>query len=131
MERKEDIIEISNYYIERFNMKFGKHIKQLGSIELKELLAYQWPGNIRELRNFIEKQMVFAESDSLDLSELKVRGLSSPNTHKSYKEYIEGVEREYIEKIYKQRNGRVDEVAEAIEMSVPFVYKKLKEHGIN
>jgi transcriptional regulator with PAS, ATPase and Fis domain len=131
MERKEDIIEISNYYIERFNMKFGKHIKQLGSIELKELLAYQWPGNIRELRNFIEKQMVFAESDVLDLSELKVRGLSSPNRHKAYKEYIEGAEREYIEKIYKQRNGRVDEVAEAIEMSVPFVYKKLKEHGIS
>jgi transcriptional regulator with PAS, ATPase and Fis domain len=130
-ERKEDIIEISNYYIEKLNKKFGKNIKLFQNSELKELSEYQWPGNIRELRNFIEKQMVFAESDILDLSELKMRGLSSPNGHKIYKEYMNGMEREYINNIYKQTNGKVEELAEVIGMSVPFVYKKLKEHGIN
>jgi transcriptional regulator with PAS, ATPase and Fis domain len=130
-ERKEDIIEISNYYIEKLNKKFGKNIKLFQNSELKELSEYQWPGNIRELRNFIEKQMVFAESDILDLSELKMRGLSSPNGHKIYKEYMNGMERDYINNIYKQTNGKVEELAEVIGMSVPFVYKKLKEHGIN
>lgn len=131
IERKDDIIEIANYYIEKLNGKFGKNIKPFRSQDLKVLLEYQWPGNIRELRNFIEKQMVFAESENLELSELKVRGRTSSARHKIYKEYMDSIEREYIGEIYKQKNGQVDKVAEAINMSVPFVYKKLKEHDIS
>lgn len=130
-ERGGDLVEIANYYIERFNSKFDKSIELFGKTELKELLEYKWPGNIRELRNFIEKQMVFAESDKLDLSELKQRGAAQSSSLGSYKEYMDRAEREYIEKIYKLKNNKVEEVAESISMSVPFVYKKLKEHGIN
>jgi len=130
-EREGDIIEISNYYIDKFNSKFKKNIKLFGKAETKELLEYKWPGNIRELRNFIEKQMVFAESEKLELSELKGRSAAQYTNLGNYKEYMDRVEREYIEKIYKLKNNKVEEVAEEIEMSVPFVYKKLKEHGIS
>jgi transcriptional regulator with PAS, ATPase and Fis domain len=130
-EREGDIIEIANYYIEKFNGKFGKSIKLFGMTELNELLKYNWSGNIRELRNFIEKQMVFAESDKLDLSELKLRDATQNYDLSSYKEYMDSTEREYIKRIYRQKNGRVETTAEAIGMSAPFVYKKLKEHGIN
>jgi transcriptional regulator with PAS, ATPase and Fis domain len=129
-EREGDIIEIANFYIEKFNSKFCKSIKLLGKAELNELLKYKWSGNIRELRNFVEKQMVFAESDKLDLAELKLKCAAQNLGSISYEEYIGRMEREYIEKIYRQRNGRVEEIAEAIGMSAPFVYKKLKEHGI-
>jgi transcriptional regulator with PAS, ATPase and Fis domain len=130
-EREGDVIEIANYYIEKLNDKFGKSIKLLENANLKELLEYKWSGNIRELRNFIEKQMVFAESEELDLSELKRRGTAHSLNPGSYKQYMDRVEKEYIKKMYKQKNNKVEEVAEAIEMSVPFVYKKLKEHGIS
>ncbi|MDF2591148.1 MAG: two component, sigma54 specific, transcriptional regulator, Fis family [Clostridia bacterium] len=129
-EREGDIIEIANFYIEKFNSKFCKSIKLLGKAEINELLKYKWSGNIRELRNFVEKQMVFAESDKLDLAELKLKCAAQNLGSISYEEYIGRMEREYIEKIYRQRNGRVEEIAEAIGMSAPFVYKKLKEHGI-
>ncbi|HYE09593.1 MAG TPA: sigma 54-interacting transcriptional regulator [Patescibacteria group bacterium] len=130
-DRQGDIVEIANHYIEKLNDKFGKGIKQFERTHLNELLSYAWPGNIRELRNFIEKQMVFTETNTLNLLELKQRGSESRPTENSYKEYMDRVEREYIEKIYKQRNCKVEEVAEAIGMSVPFVYKKIKEHGIS
>jgi len=130
-ERGGDLVEIANYYIERFNSKFDKSIELFGKTELNELLEYKWPGNIRELRNFIEKQMVFTESDKLDLSELKQRGAIQSSSLSSYKEYMDRAEREYLEKIFKFKNNKVEEVAESISMSVPFVYKKLKEHGIN
>jgi len=130
-ERQGDILEIANYYIDKLNKKFKKTIKTFEDSQLKELLIYNWPGNIRELRNFIEKQMVFTESDRLDLSELKQKGAALSTNLDSYKEYIDRVERVYLEKIYKLKNNKVEEVAEAIQMSVPFVYKKLKEHGIN
>lgn len=130
-EREDDIIDIANYYIEKLNGKFGKEIKRFESSQLQELLSYDWPGNIRELRNFIEKQMVFAVSDELDLTELKRRAGTQTPDLRTYKEYMDSVEREYIERIYKQKNNRVEDVAAVIEMSVPFVYKKLKEHGIS
>lgn len=130
-ERQGDIIEIANHYIEKLNNKFGKGIKLIERSHSKELLDYTWPGNIRELRNFIEKQMVFAESDTLNLSELKQRGYETSSAEDSYKEYMDRAEKEYLEKIYKLKNNKVEEVAEAIGMSAPFVYKKLKEHGIN
>ena len=130
-ERGGDLVEISNYYIDRFNHKFNKNIELFGNTELNELLSYKWPGNIRELRNFIEKQMVFSESDKLDLSELKQRCAAQSTSVGSYKEYMDRAEKEYLERVYKLKNNKVEDVAESISMSAPFVYKKLKEHGIN
>lgn len=130
-ERKGDILELSNYFIKRFNKKFGKAVKPLEKEQLKNLLAFEWPGNIRELRNFIEKQMVFTEGASIDLSELKQRSLLAQADEVNYKSYMEQKERELIARIFEQKNHKVEAVAEVIGMSVPFVYKKLKEHGIN
>lgn len=129
-ERKGDILDIANYYIESFNVKFKKKIKPFNLTQLDDLLAYDWAGNVRELRNFIEKSMVFAETDTLDLSELKGRSSTLALEEGSYKTYMNSIEKEYLEKIYKQENSKVEAVAEAIEMSIPFVYKKLKEYDI-
>lgn len=129
-ERKGDILDIANYYIESFNVKFKKKIKPFNLAQLDDLLAYDWAGNVRELRNFIEKSMVFAESDTLDLSELKGKSSTLALEEGSYKTYMNSIEKEYLEKIYKQKNNKVEAVAEAIEMSIPFVYKKLKEYDI-
>lgn len=130
-ERESDILEIANYYIEGFNVKFNKKVKPFGSAELDDLLAYDWSGNIRELKNYIEKSMVFAENDTLDLSELKRKKTAQALAESNYKAYMNSIEKEYLEKIYRQKNRKAEAVAEAIEMSVPFVYKKLKEHNIN
>ncbi|MGB7604454.1 MAG: sigma 54-interacting transcriptional regulator [Lutisporaceae bacterium] len=129
-ERKGDILDIANYYIESFNVKFKKKIKPFNLTQLDDLLAYDWAGNVRELRNFIEKSMVFAETDTLDLSELKGRSSTLALEEGSYKTYMNSIEKEYLEKVYKQENSKVEAVAEAIEMSIPFVYKKLKEYDI-
>ena len=130
-ERQGDIIEIANHYIEKLNNKCAKEIKLFEGSQLNELLDYTWPGNIRELRNFIEKQMVFAESNTLNLSELKQRVSTDSSIEGSYKEYMDSMEKKYLDKIFMRNNGKVEAIAEAIDMSVPFVYKKLKEHGIS
>jgi transcriptional regulator with PAS, ATPase and Fis domain len=130
-ERKGDILELANYFIQKFNGKFEKNIRPLDRGKLKELLAFEWPGNIRELRNFIEKQMVFTEGASIDLSELEQRVKLVHEVELDYKRYMEQKEREFILNVYEQGNQKVETVAEVIGMSVPFVYKKLKEHGIS
>lgn len=129
-ERKGDILEIANYYIDVFNDRFNKKIKHFETGQQERLLSYKWSGNIRELRNFIEKSMVFAKGDTLDLSELRQKSAEQTTDEGNYRIYMSNIERKYLEKIYKQKSGKVEEIAEAIEMSVPFVYKKLKEYDI-
>lgn len=129
-ERKGDILEIANYYIDVFNDRFNKKVKHFETGQQERLLSYKWSGNIRELRNFIEKSMVFAKGDTLDLSELRQKSAEQTTDEGGYRTYMSNIERKYLEKIYKQKSGKVEEMAEAIEMSVPFVYKKLKEYDI-
>lgn len=64
-DRKEDIPLLINYFIEKLNRTTGKKIKSVPSKDLKKLTNYQWPGNIRELENIIERAHVLSPNSSL------------------------------------------------------------------
>lgn len=59
-ERKEDIIEITHYFLNDFSLNYNRPIHELSPEVIHELLRYDWPGNIRELRNVVERLVVFA-----------------------------------------------------------------------
>jgi len=69
-ERKDDIIPLLNYFIDKFNIQHGKKITGIsqGSVEL--LMGYDWPGNIRELENFVERAFVMESSNEITPSSL-------------------------------------------------------------
>ncbi len=131
-ERGDDILEITNYYIEKYNAKFNKNVMPIGKKQAKELTAYPWPGNVRELKNFIEKCMVFAAEDRIDLGRLKanVPARLEEGFTFQYKAHMRNKERELLEAAYKKAGGAAERMAGLIGMSVPFIYKKLKEYGI-
>ena len=62
-ERRDDILPLAQYFIEMFNRKLRKTIKGLKRETESALLDYDWPGNIRELRNVIERAMIFEEDE--------------------------------------------------------------------
>ncbi len=64
-ERKEDIVYIAYSFLNEFNKKFGKHVQGIDAYGVELLKAYSWKGNIRELRNVIERVMLLAEEDEL------------------------------------------------------------------
>ncbi|NPA68147.1 MAG: sigma-54-dependent Fis family transcriptional regulator [Chlorobi bacterium] len=63
-ERKEDIPELINYFIEQFNRQFGKNVTETDPEVLKLMMKYDWPGNVRELRNVIERAVIL-ETDNI------------------------------------------------------------------
>ncbi|NRB38938.1 MAG: sigma 54-interacting transcriptional regulator [Pseudomonadales bacterium] len=67
-ERTEDIDDLAQHFIQRFNKKLGKQVKGLSSGSLKQLQQYAWPGNIRELQNVIERCMITNTQDKLDVN---------------------------------------------------------------
>ncbi|MDY0212067.1 MAG: sigma-54 dependent transcriptional regulator [Desulfuromonadaceae bacterium] len=67
-ERREDILPLARFFIERFNQEFGKHIKGFTPEAQRYLQTYAWPGNIRELRNMIEREVILEDAEYLNLS---------------------------------------------------------------
>lgn len=69
-ERKEDIPELVGFFIKNKNAKMGLNIEDITPRAMEALIAYNWPGNIRELGNAIEAAMLFCDCGVLDLAEL-------------------------------------------------------------
>ncbi len=63
--RPDDIPRLANYFIDMFNTEFRKRVRRIAPETMKRIQAYGWPGNIRELRNAIERAMLLAEGDEL------------------------------------------------------------------
>jgi len=70
-ERKEDIPELANYFLERYNQEFGKRIKGLDDAAIRALTDYHWPGNIRQLESVIERAILMCESSKIALKDIK------------------------------------------------------------
>jgi transcriptional regulator with PAS, ATPase and Fis domain len=81
-ERKEDIPLLVEYFIDHFARKAGKSFHGINKKTLDLLLAYPWPGNIRELQNLVERSVVVCETEnfSVDESWLSRHPASGPNS---------------------------------------------------
>jgi two-component system response regulator AtoC len=68
--RREDIPELVGFFIRQANPQYGVRIRDITPRAMKALIDYQWPGNIRELKNAVEKAMIFCDSDVIDITHL-------------------------------------------------------------
>ncbi len=68
-ERKEDIPTLVGLFIQRFNQEMGRNVQGVGPRVLETLKAHAWPGNIRQLRNAVERAMLFTDGDTLELGD--------------------------------------------------------------
>jgi transcriptional regulator with PAS, ATPase and Fis domain len=66
-ERKEDIPALVGLFIQKYNQEMGLNVQGVGPRVLEALKAYAWPGNIRQLRNAVERAMLFTDGDTLEL----------------------------------------------------------------
>jgi two-component system, NtrC family, response regulator AtoC len=102
-ERKEDIVDLANYFIEAFGKEFNKAINGISNMAEKMLLEYSWPGNIRELKNVIERAIILGNEDTLLFEHLPLEiiaksSLSTNVPMATFKLPPEGVDIEEVEK---------------------------------
>jgi DNA-binding NtrC family response regulator len=77
-ERKADIPALVGYFVRKFNAKMGMNVENISQAAMNALVAYDWPGNIRELHNAIERAMLFCDDGAIDIAQL-----SSSITHQN------------------------------------------------
>jgi len=134
-ERTEDIPILASHFINYYNRKAGKKITGLSDKVLKNMMAYHWPGNIRELENLIERGVLLAkgtiiEDLSIAVSQKKEISLGRQNSHMKT---IHENERDYIITVLKNCSGRIwgaGGAAEVLNVPPSTLKSKMKKLGI-
>jgi two-component system, NtrC family, response regulator AtoC len=135
-ERREDIPLLADHFIAKFNGRLKKEIASITPEAIERLIAYQWPGNIRELENLMERTMLFCEGPAIRVSDLPVEvtgaspsaaatspagdegGRPAPESLKeAVRAETERVERELIQKALDATGGNVTQAARKLKIS--------------
>ncbi|TDW47780.1 DNA-binding NtrC family response regulator [Flavobacterium sp. 270] len=133
-ERKQDILELAQYFMKNYNTAFKKNIKGITSKVLSELQSYSWPGNIRELEHLIERSVLLAETEEITKINLPANiEINNATKDSDSLESLQFVEKNHIMKILNVCNGKIygDNGAAAIlKISPVSLYAKMKKLGI-
>lgn len=132
-DRNEDIEGLANVVLEELARRAGRPTPRLDTAALALLRKYSWPGNIRELRNVLERAMLFCKGEELDRSALHFdRSLDPDDGGADHEEAetLDAAERRHIERVLQRAGGKVDQAAQLLSLSRSALYAKLKKHGI-
>jgi PAS domain S-box-containing protein len=110
-ERKDDILMLVGYFVQRYAMRAGKNIQSIDQNTLDLLQSYDWPGNIRELQNVIERSIILSSADVFSVDELWLsKETSRPASRAETSQALNAEprsEREIIEAALAESRGRV------------------------
>jgi len=129
-ERRDDIAVLIKHYMAIFAKEAGKNIKEIDYEAMQAMLSYDWPGNIRELGNTIERAVVLADSDTVTIHDLpdKFRTLDLEGVPtSSLRQALDSYEREYIKRSLTEHKGNKETTAEALGVDLATLYRKLKK----
>jgi two-component system response regulator AtoC len=148
-ERKDDLELLVNRFIEIYATEFSKPVPKVSTEALQAIIDYDWPGNIRELRNFIERTILLECNDSvLQLQHLKFRatpfGSKSAGKEQGKGEGqqisggkigtrvpLEEIEREHIAGVMRETGGNKNQCAQILGIDRTTLYNKLKKYEIS
>lgn len=136
-ERKEDIPALVNHFIH--NHDFSRRVnKQITSVALDKLLEYSWPGNIRELKNMVERAIILSGNAEQIMAEhftlSAEHSVYPPPNRKSFClqfdeiPTLESVEKQYVNLLLDQYQGHRGKVARAMDISERNVYRLIKKY---
>ncbi len=136
--RKEDIEDLANYFIRQYAPQGENFI--LSPEALKKLQAHQWPGNIRELENVIQRALCFANPGFLKPEDLQIdeglyqekapSGIAYCNSYNEFKEYLLEQERQFLTDSIAKNGGSVSLTAERLGMLRTALYNRLSRLGV-
>jgi len=142
--RKEDIPLLVNRFIQYFSEEHQKRIVSISNEAMKILISYNWPGNVRQLKNVIESALVLANNEILDTTDLpeeikhpenNAMTLKNVDYNLSFRDakklLIENFERDFIKKKLEEFSGNISRTAEALDMHRQNLQQKIRDLRIN
>ena len=154
-ERSQDVLELAMHFLRVYAQQVGKPLARIEKSAMDALLAYPWPGNVRQLENALERGVVLAEGDSLTLHDLPPEILSyrpsreesraSPRTPRTLlypppasaiapsglNDELHQQERERLQSVLSECNGNKARAARLLGLPRSTLFSKLRKHGLS
>ncbi len=143
-ERKEDIVELASHFVKHYRAAFKKDIDFLPNKIINRLLMHEWPGNIRELENVIQRAVLMAKTNMITEQDLVFDANPSATPIGDYlgqldeklgdkplKDIIADVEHDLIVHTLKKLDGNVQQTASRLNIGKTALYDKMKRYGIS
>ena len=133
-ERIDDIEMLARSFIDTFSAKLARRIKRITPDYMDALIRHNWRGNIRELRNVIERSLIVCSEESLTLEDLPVEILNDQLEQIIGKESSDfdmaGMERRHIVRVLQFAKGNKTETARLLKIGLTTLYRKIEEYRI-
>ena len=136
-ERKQDIPALVAHFAEQLSAGAGMPGRKFADDAVRRLQSRAWPGNIRELRNAVERALILASGKTVtgaDIEHLLPSSggpAPSPNSAQSFETFKQEAERSFLVQQLKQHDWNVSETARALKMPRSNLYKKIERYGLN
>ncbi|RKY40177.1 MAG: sigma-54-dependent Fis family transcriptional regulator [Candidatus Omnitrophota bacterium] len=138
-ERKDDIPLLVEHFLKKSSQKLkGRVVKDVSPQVMELFFAYDWPGNIRELENIIERAVILCKGEKIEIEDLpeffmelrEEKGYDEKKGTFFLKEVVKGSEKEIIERVLKECGGNRKKAAQLLGINRTTLYNKLKAYGI-
>ncbi len=126
-ERRSDIPLLCNYFLKKLASSMNKPVTSFSAEAMEHLKAYDWPGNIRELRNAVERAVVVANAPVITAEQLPI-----PRTPKAtaHDQSLDAVEQAHIQNILEQVGWNITRASEVLGIDRTTLYNKIEKYGL-
>jgi two-component system, NtrC family, response regulator AtoC len=129
-ERVEDIPLLVDHFVERMSAEMGRKLDGVSREAIAALLDYPFPGNVRELRNIVERAMVCAPGPLLLPADFRLPGAEAQAPPPATPATLEEVERRHITSVLEQMNGNISQAARVLGVDRATLYNKMRRYGL-
>ena len=134
-ERRTDILELANHFVDKYSRANGKQVRRISTPAIDMLTSYHWPGNVRELENVIERAVLLSQDDVVHGHHLPptLQTAEASNTvmKGTLQETLDRVEKEMIIESLKNFRGNKSKAAKALGVSERIMGLRVEKHAIN
>ena len=134
-ERKTDILQLADFFVEKYNKVNGKEIRRISTPAIDMLMSYHWPGNVRELENCIERASLLATDEVIHgyhLPPTLQTPVADPADNRStLQAALDGFEREMIIDVLKTHHGNMAAAARQLSLTERIMGLRVKKHSLD
>lgn len=130
--RQDDIVVLANHFCQRYAAKYLKPTRNLDPLAINKLLAYSFPGNVRELQYIIERAVIMAEGDGLTAADILFSPIESPvpASEQQAENKLSAVEKNTILRVIDKHKGNITKAAKELGLTRTALYRRLSKYDI-
>ncbi|MCA9141778.1 MAG: sigma-54-dependent Fis family transcriptional regulator [Planctomycetaceae bacterium] len=137
-DRREDIVPLTDHFRKLVAKQHAKAVKSVSPAVTRKLMAYDWPGNVRQLRNAVESMVIYDDDGTLDVDDLPTEfadledlaPVAGEGPTQLIGQPMDAFERYAIEQTLQLTSGNREEAAKILEIGARTLYRKLDKYGL-